>query len=320
MIDWTAADIPGQDGRRAIVTGTGGIGLETALALARAGADVILAGRSLTKGHASIKKVRSLVPEAKIRFEHVDLAHLASIAAFGVRMHGSHESLDLLINNAGVMTPPTRQETSDGFELQLGTNHLGHFALTARLLPLLRRGKHPRVVSLGSVAARSGRIDFDDLNATQGYRPMPAYSQSKLACLMFAFELQRRSLVRGWGITSVAAHPGISRTDLLLNSAGKWDISRVLRTTLPFLFQPAEQGALPILFAATSFDAEPGGYYGPDKLGETRGRPARSRIPALAADKAVAARLWEVSEKLTGVSFMKAMLPARDASGGGSGS
>ncbi|MBH0239086.1 SDR family oxidoreductase [Methylobrevis albus] len=303
MTKWTTSDIPPQDGRLAVVTGTGGIGYETALALARAGGSVILAGRSPAKGAEAVERVQAAVPGAKIVFERLDLANLASIAEFAERIGTAHERLDLLVNNAGVMVPPTRRVTEDGFELQLGTNHLGHFALTARLLPLLRRGDRARVVALSSVAARSGKIDFDDLNAEKSYRPMPVYCQSKLACLMFAFELQRRSAAGGWGITSIAAHPGVSRTDLLLNSAGRWDINRILRTTLPFLFQPTAQGALPILFAATSPEAKAGGYYGPDRLGETRGWPAASKIPPAAEDRAVAARLWERSEAMTGAIF-----------------
>jgi NAD(P)-dependent dehydrogenase (short-subunit alcohol dehydrogenase family) len=302
MTGWTTADIPPQQGRLAIVTGTGGIGYETALALARAGAGVILAGRSPAKGAAAIDRLRGAVPGARVRFEALDLASLASIAAFGDRIRGSHDRLDLLINNAGVMTPPTRQSTEDGFELQFGTNHLGHFALTAHLLPLLRAGKGARVVALGSVAARGGRMDFDDLQAERSYRPMPVYSQSKLACLLFAFELQRRSTAGNWGIASIAAHPGVSRTDLLPNSAGRWDIGRLVRVNLPFLFQPAAQGALPVLFAATSGAALPGGYYGPDRLGETRGHPAPARVPPQAEDPAAARRLWEESARLTGLS------------------
>lgn len=299
MSKWTAKDIPNQDGRFAIVTGTGGIGFETALALARARAEVVLAGRNAEKGNASVDRIRASVPGARIAFERLDLASLGSVAAFAEKMLGTRDGLNLLVNNAGIMVPPTRKATEDGFELQLGTNHLGHFALTAQLLPLLRQRKASRVVSVSSVAARAGKIDFDDLNAERVYRPMPVYSQSKLACLMFAFELQRRSDAGGWGVDSIAAHPGVSRTDLLLNSTGRWDISRLARIFLPFLFQPVAQGALSILFAATSPAARPGGYYGPDRLGETRGHPAPSKVPKQAQDRTAAARLWEVSERLT---------------------
>lgn len=303
MTHWTADDIPSQTGRLAIVTGTGGIGYQAALALAHAGAEVILAGRDPAKGKASVDTIREAVPGATLRFEVLDLASLASVAAFGERMTTDLHRLDLLINNAGVMTPPTRRMTDDGFELQFGTNHLGHFSLTAHLLPLLRRGTDVRVIALSSIAARGGQIKLDDLQAERSYRPMSVYSQSKLACLMFAIELQRRSAMNNWGISSIAAHPGVSRTDLLPNSAGRWDIARLVRVTLPFLFQPASQGALPVLFAATSADAKPGGYYGPDRMGGTRGHPSPAPIPEQANDLTTAARLWEQSEQLIGVAF-----------------
>lgn len=303
MKRWTASDVPSQKGCLALVTGTGGIGYETGLALARAGAEVIFAGRNPAKGHAAADRVRAGVPDVTVSFEEVDLASLASVAAFGRRMRSTRKRLDILVNNAGVMAPPVRRETKDGLELQLGTNHLGHFALTAHLLPLLRRGRRTRVVSLGSVAARSGRIDFDDLNAERSYRPMQVYSQSKLACLLFAFELQRRSWTEGWGIASLAAHPGVSRTDLIPNSAGRWSFSRMIRTAMPVLFQPTAQGALPVLFAATAPEADPGGYYGPDRLGETRGWPATAKVPPRAEEPSAASRLWQCSEELTGLTF-----------------
>ncbi|QQP93302.1 SDR family oxidoreductase (plasmid) [Skermanella sp. TT6] len=303
MTKWTTDSMPAQNGRSVVVTGTGGLGYECARVLARAGADVVLAGRNPAKGDEAVQRIRAADRDARISFEPLDLADLASVAAFGERMRSARTGLDLLINNAGIMIPPKRQETADGFELQLGTNYLGHFALTAQLLPLLRQGRSPRIVPISSVAARSGTIDFDDLNAGRNYDPMSVYSQSKLACLIFAFELQRRSDAGGWGIESIAAHPGIARTDLLYNSTSRWDIGRLVRSTLPFLFQPAAKGALPALYAATSPDAKPGGYYGPDRFSETRGHPAPSRVPPRAEDKAVAARLWQVSEALTGVTF-----------------
>jgi len=303
MAKWTAADIPSQQGRTAVITGTGGLGYEDALALARAGGDVILAGRNAEKGAAAVAQIRDAVPSATIAFEQLDLASLASVRAFGERLRGQRDRLDLLINNAGVMVPPKREATADGFELQLGTNHLGHFALTAELLPLLRKGRDARVISLSSVAARGGAIDFDDLNAERGYKPMPVYSQSKLACLMFALELQRRSEAAGWGVTSIAAHPGVSRTDLLHNAPGKSSGTGMARSFLWFLFQPVWQGALPTLYAAIAPDAEPGGYYGPNRLSETRGYPAPAKIPPVALDREAAARLWEVSAEMTGARF-----------------
>lgn len=303
MSGWRASDIPSQRGRSAVVTGTGGLGYEDALALARAGGEVIIAGRNPYRGADAVARIRSRQPNANVRFALLDLADIRSVRSFGSRLRAERESLDLLINNAAVMSPPTRQVTPDGFELQFGTNHLGHFALTAELLPLLRKGSAPRVVNVSSVAARSGAIDFDNLQAERSYQPMPVYSQSKLANLMFAFELQRRSWTAGWGITSVAAHPGISRTELIPNGAGRMSLAGLARTLLWFLFQPPAQGALPTLYAATAADVMPGGYYGPNRLGETRGSPAVARVPPQADDDAVASRLWDVSARLTGANF-----------------
>ncbi len=303
MSRWTAHDIVHQRGKLAVVTGTGGLGFEDALQLARVGAEVVIAGRSADKGANAVAKIHTAVPSARVRFEALDLASLNSIEAFAARLRDQAGAIDILINNAGVMVPPRRQETRDGFELQLGTNHLGHFALTGRLMPLLRNSTHARVVTVSSIAARNGRIDFDDLNAKTRYRPMPVYSQLKLACLMFALELDRKSRAGVWGIDSLAAHPGIARTDLLHNAPGRSSVIGTVRSLLWFLFQPAWQGALPTLFAATADAATSGGYYGPDGMGETRGYPAPARIPSQTLDVSARARLWQVSEALTGVSF-----------------
>lgn len=305
MVNWTIADIPAQHDRSAVVTGTGGLGYETALALTRAGGAVILAGRNPAKGAEAIRRIQAEAPSGQIRFERLDLASLSSVADFAGRLRERQARLDLLVNNAGVMRPSQRLQTEDGLELQFGTNHLGHFALTGELMPLLLKGDAARVVTVSSIAARIGAIDFDDLNARRHYRPMPAYAQSKLACLMFALELQRRSLAFDWGVTSIAAHPGLARTDLIRNAPGPQGLIGPLRRLFRTLFQPAAQGALPTLFAATSPEAQGGGYYGPDRMSEARGHPAPSRIPQQALDEEAAARLWQISEDFAGRPFAR---------------
>ncbi|MCJ9705265.1 MULTISPECIES: SDR family oxidoreductase [unclassified Bradyrhizobium] len=305
MTDWTMADIPSLAGKTAVVTGaTGGLGYETAMALAGAGAIVILTGRSDAKGLRAIEGIGERFPNALIAYEHLDLASLASVADFAKRFAAGNEQVDLLVNNAGVMALPKRQQTEDGFEMQLGTNYLGHYALTAHLLPQLRRAKAPRVVNLSSLAHRSGAINFDDLQGKHAYRAWRAYSQSKLAMLMFSLELQRRSDAAGWGLMSLAAHPGFARTDLVANGLGanslQWRVGRLLQ---PLFSQSAADGALPTLFAATSPTAEPGGYYGPNGFYEMKGAPAVAKIMPHAKALAAAAMLWDASATLTGVSF-----------------
>jgi NAD(P)-dependent dehydrogenase (short-subunit alcohol dehydrogenase family) len=305
MTDWTIADIPPQNGRTAVITGaTGGLGYETALALAGAGATVVLTGRNDAKGRHAIANIRGQVASANISYQTLDLANLASVADFAARFAAAHGSLDLLVNNAGVMSLPKRQTTADGFEMQFGTNYLGHYALTAHLLPWLRRGNQPRVVNLSSLAHRTGKIDLDDLQGARAYSPWKAYCQSKLAMLMFALELQRRSNALGWGLTSNAAHPGYARTDLIPNGPGAsglfWRINKSLQ---PLISHSAAAGALPTLFAATSPEAQPAGYYGPNWIYELKGPPVPAKIMPQAKDAAVAARLWDVSAALTGVSF-----------------
>ena len=215
---WTTADIPSQSGRLAVVTGaTGGLGYETALALAAAGAEVVLAGRNDSKGANALARIRAAHPGATVRFERLDLASLASVAAFAETMLAAGRGIDLLVNNAGVMAPPERQLTVDGFELQFATNYLGHFALTARLLPLLRRVPGARVVNVSSLAANLDSIDLTDLQSQRSYVPFRTYGMTKLAMLMFALEFQRRSEAAGWGIDGMAAHPGYARTDIISN-------------------------------------------------------------------------------------------------------
>jgi NAD(P)-dependent dehydrogenase (short-subunit alcohol dehydrogenase family) len=302
--NWTTSNIPQINSGLAVITGsTEGIGYEDALALSSSGWNVIMMGRNAQKGAESILRIHKINPKAKVSFEKIDLADLSSIKAFALRMASKGQAIDLLINNAGVMTPPKRLETSNGFELQFGTNHIGHFALTAQLLPLLRKSPSARVVTVSSVANRAGIINFDDLQSTSSYVPMKAYGQAKLANLMFALELQRQSEKHGWGITSLASHPGISRTNLLITGAGRWSAAGIARTFLPFLFQPSAQGALPTLYAATSPDAKGGAYYGPDKMGETRGFPSIAKIPEQANDLNVSLKLWKISQEFARVEF-----------------
>jgi NAD(P)-dependent dehydrogenase (short-subunit alcohol dehydrogenase family) len=298
MPDWTAADIPDQTGKFAIVTGTGGLGYETALELARHGAEIVLAGRDPAKGASSVARIKDQVPAARIVFEDLDLASLASIAAFARCIT---KPLDLLVNNAAVMALPDRRLTQDGFEMQFGTNFLGHFALTAQLLPRLRAASAPRVTTVGSMAANSGTIAFADLQSTD-YQSWTAYRQSKLANLLFAFELQRRSDARGWNILGNAAHPGYARTGLIANGPGEAFRNAELERTMS---HSAADGALPQLMAATTPDAERAGYYGPTGPNEFIGPPGPAIIPPAARNAEDASRLWQCAQELTGIAFQE---------------
>jgi NAD(P)-dependent dehydrogenase (short-subunit alcohol dehydrogenase family) len=305
MNPWSIADIPPQHGKLAVITGaTGGLGYETALALARAGAEVLVTGRNAEKGRAAIEQIKRAVPFAKVRFAMLDLASLASIRTFAASMLANGRPLDLLINNAGVMDLPTRRLTEDGFELQFGTNHLSHFALTALLLPLLRKAQAPRVVNVSSLAHRGGKIDFSNLQAERKYNSWAAYQQSKLANLLFTFELQRRSDAHGWGLITNAAHPGYARTELIPNGPGTGGLKGIAMKALgSFMSHSAAAGALPTLFAATSPQAPPNGYYGPNGFYELKGPVAPAQVFPQAKDEAVARKLWEVSEQLTAVKW-----------------
>jgi NAD(P)-dependent dehydrogenase (short-subunit alcohol dehydrogenase family) len=239
-----------------------------------------------------------------VRFEKLNLADLASVTAFADRLVAAGHPVDVLVNNAGVMALPKRLVTADGFEMQLGTNYLGHFALTARLLPLLRQSPFARVVQMSSLAHRLGKIDFDDLQGENQYGPWSAYCQSKLALLLFARELQWQSVARGWGLLSVAAHPGYAQTDLFANGRGKKSLlSRLSNSLGRVLSQSASDGARSALFAASSNSAEPGGFYGPGGFLELKGATHAARVSARALDPAVAQRLWKVSQQLTGVKW-----------------
>ncbi len=297
MTDWTFDNIPPQTGRTAIVTGANtGIGYETALALARKGAHVILACRDLKKAEAAVERITAERPAGSARARELDLSDLESVRRFADKFAAEHERLDLLINNAGVMVPPY-SKTAQGFELQFGTNHLGHFALVAHLLPLLRRTPGARLVVVSSGVHHQGRIDFDDLDfAQRGYSPWRAYAQSKLANLLFALELQRKLAAAGESLIVTAAHPGYTATDLQ-RTAG------IARLFNPLFAMRPPQGALPTLRAATDPDARAGEYFGPRRFFEMNGPPERARINRRARDLEVAARLWQVSEQLTGVHF-----------------
>lgn len=298
MARWTFDDIPDQTGRAVVVTGANtGIGFETARMLARKGARVVLACRDQSKGEAAVRAITAANPKGTATFAPLDLADLDSVAAFAVAFEAGNGRLDLLVNNAGVMVPPLGR-TSQGFELQFGTNHLGHFALTGRLLPLLERTRGARVVVVASMAQSSGRIDLDDLNwERRPYAAGAAYAQSKLANMMFALELHRRLTAAGSGLRVTAAHPGWTATDLGRTSGA------LARFAGHVIGMKPRNGALPTLRAGTDPAAESGSYWGPAGMFGMRGPPVRDRATARATNTAVAQRLWAESEKLTGVTF-----------------
>ncbi|HTU86544.1 MAG TPA: oxidoreductase [Solirubrobacteraceae bacterium] len=300
---WTADDIPDQTGRRAIVTGANiGLGLATARELARAGASVVLACRSTAKGEAAAASIRAAVPAATLEVETLDLASLESIREFAERRAGSGLAIDLLINNAGIMAAP-RRLTADGFESQFGTNHLGHFALTGLLLAALLRAPAPRVVTVSSALHRRGTMRFDDLQGERKYERWGAYGQSKLANLMFCFELQRRATEAGSALRSTAAHPGYASTNLQFAASDRFYEKAFMRAGNRLFAQSADMGALPTLYAATCPDLPGGTFIGPGGLGEQRGYPKVVTAARKAYDEQDWHRLWEVSEDLTGVHY-----------------
>jgi NAD(P)-dependent dehydrogenase (short-subunit alcohol dehydrogenase family) len=296
---WTARDVPDQSGRTAIVTGANsGIGLIAARELVRAGAKVVLACRDTEKGEAALAGMSGAGSGV---VSALDLSSLASVRAFAERFKAEHGRLDLLINNAGVMAPPRRM-TEDGFELQFGTNHLGHFALTGVLIGTMEGQADARVVNVSSGAHRFGRINLEDLQSERKYRRWGAYGQSKLANLLFTYELDRRLRAAGSTVKAVAAHPGYSATHLQSAAAPMPD-RMIMAVTNKVWAQSAEMGALPTLFAATHPDVQGGQYIGPDGFAEQRGYPRVVRSNAASRDEDTARKLWEISEKLTGVSF-----------------
>ncbi len=297
---WTADDIPDQAGRLAVVTGANsGLGLITARELARAGATVVLACRDTGRGEHALSQIRAAAPGADVSVGALDLADLGSVRAFAERFAAEHDRLDLLINNAGVMAPP-RRLTADGFESQLGTNHLGHFALTGLLLGRLLAAPQPRVVTLSSGAHRIGRINFDDLQGERRYNNWRAYGQSKLANLMFCFELDRRATAAGTPLLSIAAHPGYAATNLQF-AGPRFHERAIMVITNRVFAQSAEMGALPTLYAATAADLPGGSFVGPDGFMEQRGHPHLVTAAGKAYDQDAWRRLWDVSEELTGV-------------------
>lgn len=302
-------DLPDLTGRRAVVTGgSDGIGLVVARRLAAAGADVVLPVRNPVKGEAAAASIRAAVPGAQVSLRELDLASLASVAALGTTLRQEGRPVHLLVNNAGVMTPPERRATEDGHELQLGTNHLAHVALVAHLLPLLREARG-RVVSQTSVAARSGSVHWDDLDWQRSYHPGRAYSSSKVLLGLFALELSRRSEAGGWGITSTLSHPGVAPTSLLAartetGRATDGPEIRLIRalSRRGILVGTPETAALPALLAATA-DSAPGDtrFYGPAGPGETGGRPAGRRLWSRLRSEDEARRVWHVSQDMAAV-------------------
>jgi NAD(P)-dependent dehydrogenase (short-subunit alcohol dehydrogenase family) len=298
---WTAADVGDQHGRVAVVTGANsGIGFEAAQVLADRGAVTVLACRDAARGKDAADRIITASPQARVSVVSCDLASLASVRQAAEEVRADHERLDLLINNAGLMMPP-RGTTADGFELQFGTNHLGHFALTGLLLGLMLPVEGSRVVTVSSNAHKAGRINFGDLQWQRGYRRIAAYGQSKLANLMFTYELQRRLSAAGAPTIALAAHPGTSRTQLARYLPA---VLRELNNAVggPFS-QGARMGALPTLRAATDPDARGGDYYGPDGWLQVRGYPVRARSSARSHETPAQQRLWAESERLTGVTF-----------------
>lgn len=303
---WTPADMPDLQGKTILITGANsGIGYAAAEEFARQGAHVVLACRSGQKGAAALERLQRAVPAAKAEVALLDVASLASVQAFAEAWDARQTGLDVLVNNAGVMALPQREITEDGFERQFATNHLGHFALTGRLLPSLQRAPAPRVVTVASLAHRNGRIDWDNLQSERTYDPMGAYNNTKLANLLFSAEFDRRLKVSGSPIVSVAAHPGVAKTNVFENGPGKQGglKTKVIGFLIPLLAQDDKMGALPTEYAASAPDIHGGEYIGPDGFGEIRGYPKEVQPRANAQDAAAAAKLWQVSEELTGVRY-----------------
>jgi NAD(P)-dependent dehydrogenase (short-subunit alcohol dehydrogenase family) len=302
--------VPDLTGKLALVTGASdGIGFNIAARLARAGAEVLMPVRNRAKGDAAVQRILVRTPDAKLSVRALDLSSLRSVADLADQLLREGRAIDILINNAGVMTPPTRQTTEDGFELQFATNHLGHFALTAQLLPLLREGM-AHVTSQVSLSANQNGINWEDPNWERGYNGFKSYSHSKIALGLFAMELQRRSLAEGWGIQSNLSHPGISPTNLLAAQPqmGRPKDTMAVRSIrvmsrLGLLFGTPESAALPAVYAATSPDATGGLLYGPKGFNHLGGAPAEEPMYSRLANPQDGRKIWEMSEQLVGVHF-----------------
>ncbi len=303
---WTLEAMPSLEGQVWVVTGANsGLGLETVKGLAAKGAAVVMACRDPQRAEAAADEVRRVAPQAKLELESLDLASLKSIEAFAARLANAHPIVDGLINNAGIMAIP-RRTTADGFEMQLGTNHLGHYALTLRALPLLEAAKAPRVISVASAAHRMGTMNFDDLMGEKSYAPWSAYGQSKLANLLFTYELHRKLSAAGKRTIAVAAHPGYAATNLQgvgAKMTGSKLSAWFMNVGNSVMAQSATMGALPTLYAATVSEVKGGEYFGPDGFMEFKGHPRRCDSNAKSKDLVTAQKLWEASEKLTGVRF-----------------
>ena len=304
MPRWTPANMPDQAVRIVVVTGgSSGIGAEAADVLAGRGAQVVLAVRAQARGDAVAARIRARHPQAQVAVSLLDVAELDSVRAFARRLADTYPRVDVLLNNAGLGLQRARAVTADGFERQFGTNHLGHFALTGLLMPALLAAPGPRVVAISSIAHRRGRIDFDNLQGERRYDGSKAYSQSKLANLMFAFELDRRARAESSRLLAVAAHPGIATTGFFAATGLPRIAVAVIDAGVGAFGQDAARGALPGLYAATMPDVKGGQYWGPDGFREIKGDPALAVISPHALDQAVWQRLWTVSEQLTGVRY-----------------
>jgi NAD(P)-dependent dehydrogenase (short-subunit alcohol dehydrogenase family) len=309
MTHWTAAQIPPQHGKLAYLTGANsGIGFHAALELARAGATVILACRDQAKAEAARNRILAEIPAAQLEIAQLDLASLASVRAAAQSFLATNRRLDLLVNNAGVMALPQRRLTPDGFELQIGTNHFGHFALTGLLLPSILQPSPtgpPRIVTVSSIAHRGATMDFNNLNWEHDYKPWPAYRRTKLANLLFGFELHRRLARANVPAMSIVVHPGVSNTNLFAAGpgTGKGIEAVMAPLVIRLIAQSDAQGALPTLYGATSPDAQDGHFYGPNGFRQMRGYPVEVRAEQQAYDESLAAKLWQVSEQLTGVRY-----------------